>query len=67
MITKLTIHACAALRHFRSRNGQSLAEYALILSFISVLSVAVMSVLGPQIRALFSVVLSVLAAARSLL
>jgi len=67
MITRMIIRANVLLHHFRSRKGQSLAEYALILSFVSVLSVAVMSILGVHIRGMVSVIISALAVAQSTL
>ena len=43
----------ALSRTLKSRKGQSLVECALVLSFISALTVAVMSVMGAQIRAVY--------------
>lgn len=64
-MTSYAIASVVALaRKFRSRQGQSLVEYALVLSFISVLTVAVMSVLGVQIQALFVPIISAVNAAR---
>jgi Flp pilus assembly pilin Flp len=52
-MTDLAITSIGALlRRLKSRKGQSLVEYALVLSFISLLSVAVLSVMGAQIRAI---------------
>ena len=65
MITKMIIRASALLCRFQSKKGQSLVEYALILSFISVLSVAVLSILGVQVRAIFLSIISALSAARA--
>ena len=65
MITQMIIRVSVLLHHFQSRKGQSLAEYALILSFVSVLSVALMSVLGQQLRGVCAAIMSALAAARS--
>jgi len=53
------------LRCFKSRKGQSLVEYALVLSFISLLSVAVLSVLGAQIRGMYLPIIHALEAARA--
>ena len=52
-------------RRFKSRKGQTLVEYALILTFISVLSISVLSVLGVQIRGLFLSIISALATVRA--
>ena len=60
-------HAITSLRKssrcFRGRNGQSLVEYALVLSFISVVIVAVMSVLGVEIRGIYMTSITVIHAA----
>jgi Flp pilus assembly pilin Flp len=65
MIETVITGARAIFRRFQSRNGQSLAEYALILSFISLLTVAVNSILGFQLRGVFTAILHALAAART--
>lgn len=49
----------------RSRRGQTLVEYALILAFIAVVAVAVLVNLGNTVKAVFSKVNSQLAAANS--
>ena len=35
---------------FKDENGQGMVEYALILAFISVVSIVILFVLGPKIR-----------------
>jgi Flp pilus assembly pilin Flp len=57
-------HLAFLVARLRSRKGQSLVEYALILSFISVLTIAVMSVLGVQIQILFQPIIGALNDAR---
>jgi len=52
-----------ALRRFKSRNGQTVVEYAVVLAFISVLCVTYLSALGEQIRSLFLSIINALAAA----
>ena len=52
------------LRSLKSKKGQTLVEYALILSFISVLTIMVMTALGMQIRGLYLPIINALAAAR---
>ncbi len=42
-----------ALRALKGRLGQSLAEYALVLSFVSLLSVVVLQICMTQLRGLF--------------
>ena len=48
----------------KSRRGQSLVEYTLILSFVSLLSVVLLSVLGVQVRGLYSSIINALEAVR---
>jgi Flp pilus assembly pilin Flp len=50
---------------FRSKKGQTLVEYALILSFISVLSIIVLSFLGVQIRSLYVPIINALEQVRA--
>jgi len=56
-------HVSTLRRRFRNRNGQALVEYALILSFISVLCITCLSMLGAEIRGIYSMIISALAAA----
>ena len=51
----------------RSRRGQSLVEYTLVLSFISLLSVVLLSVLGAQVRGLYTSIINALIAVRGAL
>ena len=52
-------------RHERSRKGQTLVEYALILAFISVVAISVLIRLGNQVKSVFSTITSQLAVAKS--
>jgi Flp pilus assembly pilin Flp len=52
-------------RQERSRKGQTLVEYALILAFISVVAISVLLRLGHEVNAVFSTITSQLAVARS--
>jgi Flp pilus assembly pilin Flp len=52
-------------RQKRSRKGQTLVEYALILAFISVVAISVLLRLGNEVKSIFSTINSQLAAARS--
>ena len=65
MIDQMMNAACALLAYAKSKKGQSLVEYALILSFISVLTVVIVTVLGVQLRGIFLSIMSALAVARS--
>ena len=49
----------------RSKKGQTLVEYALILAFVSVCAISVLIRLGGQIKTVFSTITSQLAVASS--
>jgi len=49
----------------RSKKGQTLVEYALILAFISIVAISVLIRIGTQIRIVFSTINSQLAVATS--
>jgi len=49
----------------RSKNGQTLVEYALTLAFISVVAISVLIRLGNELKIVFSTTTSQLAAAQS--
>jgi len=65
MIKKTITRAKSALRRMKSRKGQTLVEYALILAFISVVAISVLLTLGKQITGVFSTVNSQLATANA--
>jgi len=65
MINKILISAKSALRRMKSRKGQTLVEYALILAFISVVAISVLIALGGKITGVFSTISSQLAVASS--
>ena len=65
MINKIITNANIALRRMKSRKGQTLVEYALILAFISVVAIAVLISLGGKIQGVFSTVSSQIAVASS--
>ena len=52
-------------RQERSRKGQTLVEYALILAFISVVAISVLLRLGHEVNVVFSTITSQLAVAHS--
>lgn len=60
----MNIHASPRVRR-RSKRGQTLVEYALILAFISVCAIAVLIRLGDEVKTVFSTVTSQLATASS--
>jgi Flp pilus assembly pilin Flp len=52
-------------RQERSRKGQTLVEYALILAFISVVAISVLIRLGGEVKLIFTTITSQLAVAKS--
>ena len=52
-------------RRLKSRKGQTLVEYALILAFISVVAISVLISLGQSIKGTYSKISSSLASAQS--
>ncbi len=65
MINKVIIRAKSALRRLKSKKGQTLVEYALILAFISVVAISVLIALGSQVKSVFTQITSQLAQAQS--
>ena len=65
MINKVITRAKSALRRMKSKKGQTLVEYALILAFISVVAISVLLTLGKQVTGVFSTITSQLAVASS--
>jgi Flp pilus assembly pilin Flp len=61
MINKVIIRAKSALRRMKSKKGQTLVEYALILAFISVVAIA----LGGKVTSVFSTITSQMSQASS--
>lgn len=49
----------------RSKKGQTLVEYALILAFVSVCAISVLIRLGSEVKTVFSTITSQLAVASS--
>ncbi len=65
MINKVINRAKSALRRMKSKKGQTLVEYALILAFISVVAISVLIALGNQVKSVFTTITSQLAVASS--
>jgi len=65
MINKVITKANKALRRMKSKKGQTLVEYALILAFISVVAISVLIALGNQVKSVFTTITSQLAIAGS--
>ena len=49
----------------KSKKGQTLVEYALILAFISVVAISVLIALGNQVKSVFTTITSQLSVASS--
>jgi Flp pilus assembly pilin Flp len=54
----INLSAKKALRRLKSRKGQTLVEYALILAFISVVATSVMYALGGQVKGVYTTITS---------
>ncbi len=65
MINKVITRAKTALRRLKSKKGQTLVEYALILAFIAVVAISVLLALGQTVRGVFSTINSQLQLAQS--
>ena len=65
MSNNIIISIRNALRRMKSKKGQTLVEYALILAFISVVAISVLIALGGQIKNVFTTITSQIAIASS--
>jgi Flp pilus assembly pilin Flp len=65
MINQLITRTKSALRRAKSKKGQTLVEYALILAFISVVAISVLIALGNQVKSVFTTITSQLSVASS--
>jgi pilus assembly protein Flp/PilA len=61
MLTELYIKAMSSLNQLKSRKGQTLVEYALILALVSIVVIVILTLLGSQIQTIFSQITSTLA------
>jgi len=65
-MTSHAVNRCGRnFRPVKHRRGQALVEYALVLTFISVLSIAMLGGFGEHIRGVFLSIMASLAAAGS--
>jgi len=65
MINKVITRAKIALRRLKSKKGQTLVEYALILAFISVVAISVLIALGNRVTGVFTTISDQLAYAQT--
>ena len=63
MMTKMYAMMMSRLTYLKSRKGQTLVEYGLILALVSIVVIAVLIALGDQIRNVFTRITNTLAAA----
>jgi pilus assembly protein Flp/PilA len=63
MITKLYVKMQSKLAHLKSKRGQTLVEYGLILALVSIVVIAVLTLLGSQIQNVFNRITDTLSAA----
>lgn len=62
-MTKAYAMMMSRLAHLRTRRGQTLVEYGLILALVSIVVIAVLIALGDQIRNVFTRITDTLATA----
>jgi pilus assembly protein Flp/PilA len=60
MTTKLYVTFVTQLAKLRSKRGQTLVEYGLILALVSIVVITVLSVLGTSIKGVFNTITSTL-------
>lgn len=65
MMNKFITTTKTALRRMKSKQGQTLVEYALILAFISVVAIAVLIAMGNSVKGVFSTITSQISLASS--
>jgi Flp pilus assembly pilin Flp len=65
MISNLIAVASRASGALKGRSGQSLVEYALVLSFVSLLSVVLLSIFAAHLRGVYTSIIVALEAARA--
>lgn len=61
MLTKLYIQLTNRLAMLKSKKGQTLVEYGLILALVAIVVIAVLTLLGDQLKAVFGKVTDTLA------
>ena len=64
MMTKVVSKVKSLVLSRKSKSGQTLVEYALILAFISVVAIAVLRALGVQVSGVFNTINNKLAEAQ---
>jgi pilus assembly protein Flp/PilA len=62
-MTKIYCAVMSRLNTLKSKKGQTLVEYGLILALVSIVVIAVLTLLGGQLKNIFSKITSTLNAA----
>lgn len=60
MINKICAAMVARMTYLKSKKGQTLVEYGLILALVSIVVIAVLTLLGDQLKNIFSTITSTL-------
>jgi len=56
MLTKLYTQLVSRMVHLKSKKGQTLVEYGLILALVSIVVIVVLGLLGNQLRTIFNTI-----------
>lgn len=65
MMTKIYSSMISRLTYLKNRKGQTLVEYGLILALISIVTIAILTMMGTQLKSIFGRITSTLASAAS--
>ena len=63
MLTKIYTQVVSRLTTLKSKKGQTLVEYGLILALVSIVVIAVLTLLGDQLKNIFSTITNTLSSA----
>jgi len=65
MMTKFYVQMVNGLARLKNRKGQTLVEYGLILALVALVTIAVLTIMGNQLKTVFSKITSTLGSAAS--
>jgi pilus assembly protein Flp/PilA len=65
MLTELYTKLVSQLTYLKSRKGQTLVEYGLILALVAIVVIAVLGLLGNQLKNIFNTITSTLSTVTS--